>query len=508
MDLKIFDEKLSKLITEVLANFNDHKNNYKPKTIQKILVDFPLSKTTKTKLTVEDVSKTVKSIKRKITVKERKETTIWDPIGEDDPQIKILIWDYFYKIEKWDLTMEILSLLKENIPDEIRFGYGNFSIDHPEPERIILSGLIINILIKKINEELTDEIINDYLETFIKDIFERKIVIYNFDFLKGIEIETDEIKLSNNIQIKKATKEDFETLENFANFHFSHTIYLPKLLLKTITPIRFDKNERLNLTDFYLIIRLFRFAVIYPYDRYRYRKTAYGQAMLTNIPVKKHIKQFKNYKLKKEEIPELKTFFNAIFGPLQEIKKKKNYEKNPDYRSLVIALSRYNLALFSNLGLDQQFMFAVMGMETLFSTESEKTSTSLKLSLRIPKFLNQLGYRVESSQKNIKAAYKFRNKVVHGLKYNSKWQEKISELFPIILNFLRITIAFRLLTLDYPKEKFVKLLDQSLLIKSKEEKLRKLVSKIQIHYESLFKPILLDYEKVEPIIVTLSVEYQ
>lgn len=142
----------------------------------------------------------------------------------------------------------------------------------------------------------------------------------------------------------------------------------------------------------------------------------------------------------------------------------------------------------------------------LFSTETERTSPSLRLCLRIPKFLEHLDYNIETAIKNIKIAYNFRNKVVHGLNYESNWRENVLRLFPITLNILRVVIVIRLLTLDLTKQDFVKMLDNSLLIKSKDKKLEELIHKIKNENEIVFKPIIPTYKKHSPLQITLSIE--
>lgn len=497
MDKQVFENLLKKLVKDTLGEFKKYKLEYKVKgEIKKI--DFVLhgNKVNKNKSITNHIQKN-----QRIIVNDTVRYADWSAFGEEDPEKKIMLSDYFNDIvEKMEIFNEILKIIKKYIPKNTKFGDAKLSFKHHEPERLILTGFLANLLLKEIKDSITEELVDDYIQTLINEIIEGQRDYYLFDFVRGIDFNSNTIEFDNHIILKKAKSSDFTDLEKFANFPKTYEILKPKIMTKIVKKTVNLNELRKDTQNLLLALRLFRLSSIHQFKRYTYGKTSCGQAILNDEIINLSFTIFSDIIIEKKDNKNIIQYYKKINNSLQEIL------TDDKYRSIITAISRFDLALFGNVDFDQKLMFVVMGLETLFSTETERTSPSLRLSLRIPKFLEHLDYNIETAIKNIKIAYNFRNKVVHGLNYESNWRENVLRLFPITLNMLRVAIVFRLLTLDLTKQDFVKMLDNSLLIKSKDKKLEELIHKIKNENKIVFKPIIPTYKKHTPLQITLSIE--
>ena len=86
-------------------------------------------------------------------------------------------------------------------------------------------------------------------------------------------------------------------------------------------------------------------------------------------------------------------------------------QKEPD--ELSIAYDRYNDSLETHI-LEKRISSAVMGLEALYLSPSERQELTFKLSMRVGKLLSQIGYSAEKVRKELTHAYDIRSTYVHG----------------------------------------------------------------------------------------------
>ena len=119
-----------------------------------------------------------------------------------------------------------------------------------------------------------------------------------------------------------------------------------------------------------------------------------------------------------------------------------------------------------------------MGLESIYLKGSETSELVYRLSMRIAKAVNIFYSDPIITIKEIKVAYDIRSTFVHGAHFpENKLKKKLDKLnidkasfLKKILNYLRISLVM-LVMLKYPKEKFIELIDNSLVDESSNREL-------------------------------------
>jgi len=468
-DFRVFTHKVLNTFKKYVDNYNQN-----PEAINKQIKDYMVGK---------EKQKEKEEPGKRIIVKDTVSYFEFDSFGED-VRIGFVVSNFVFGIIlRTDEYKEIEKKISKILPK--KFDVKTPFLEYPvnKPAEHFISNYLNKLLRKSLlhKDLFTAELVDEYITVFFKELRKEPLEYITYNHIVGLNLDIDNVKLNENITLKKGTHEDYIELEIFDYFHKKYTIHKPGVLLK-LEKATVNLNELRRLEDVtFRILRLFNLSFVFPYEHYLYQKSAIypGQFQYTKYAVGKQLFEF--YKIDKESQCILISFFNELLQPINDIMDEE------DYRGLLIALERYEWALLDYVRIDRKLMFAVMGLETLFSTEAEKTGQSRRLSFRIPKFLGYLGYRVESAKNLISEAYRFRNKVVHGLEYNHGWVKKVESLLPKVLNYLRVAIIFYLMDLSFSKNQFVKLIDDSFLFKKHEQTLSKMVRERRTKFPLVFK---------------------
>lgn len=470
-DFRVFTHKVWNTFKKYVDNYNQN-----PEAINKQIKDYMVGK---------EKQKEKEEPGKRIIVKDTVPYFEFDSFGED-VRIGFVVSNFVFGIIlRTDEYKEIEKKISKILPKkfDVKTPFLEYTVDKPAEHFIsnYLDKLLRKSLLHK--DLFTAELVDEYITVFFKELRKEPMEYITYNHIVGLNLDIDNVKLNENITLKKGTHEDYTELEIFDYFHKKYMIHKPGVLLK-LNKETVNENELRRLEDVtFRILRLFNLSYVFPLERYLYIKSAIypGQFQYTKYAVGKPLFEFYKIDLNNQEI--LAVFFNELIQPMNDI-----MDQEEDHRGLLIALERYEWALLDYVRIDRKLMFAVMGLETLFSTEVEKTGQSRRLSFRIPKFLGYLGYRVETAKSVIIEAYRFRNKVVHGLKYNEDWVKKVENLLPKVLNYLRVAIIFYLMDLTFAKNQFVKIIDDSFLFKKHEEALSKMIRKRKAKFPLVFIP--------------------
>ncbi len=123
-------------------------------------------------------------------------------------------------------------------------------------------------------------------------------------------------------------------------------------------------------------------------------------------------------------------------------------------------------------------MSAVMGLESLFTLERDRGENAFKLGIRVAGLLGILSFDPITVRSTVEDAYNFRNKVVHGSYISPENRRKMSDIFPKILNYLRVSLIIFIFNEEVGKDKLVDIIDQSVISESHKKDLKKILEKI------------------------------
>ena len=176
----------------------------------------------------------------------------------------------------------------------------------------------------------------------------------------------------------------------------------------------------------------------------------------------------------------LKKLFDQNFKYLYEINnlklKKKKKEAEIMKFSLQVAIERYEEAILQVNG-DQakRVAFAIMGMEALYNSDSDKETIGFKLKIRSSKILSFFGLNAIEIAKSISKAYGIRSSYAHGTATSKdlsfEFEEKIIDILRIsIIIFLQIKIT---------KPKFIQLMNESFYDKGRDKELISMLRNIK-----------------------------
>jgi len=286
---------------------------------------------------------------------------------------------------------------------------------------------------------------------------EYKYVLY----LGGLFLEVDSLTLNDNVLVRRVQKADLEYEKDIAFDIPSPRHIHPIALPSSIMEITMSANDQREGFDYiYRVsnaLRLYRLGSISSKEILSTRRTVIWPSGVTRSS-ERATNQFPlwKYTLKESELDSFISFVNTIEQRLTQVKEEK------ERRILDISSGRYNSALLDPVDIDIRLMNAVMGLESLFTFEKDRGENAYKLGIRVAILLGYFDFAVEEVRQLVEQAYNYRNKVVHGSPLAEKVKERMNEITPKILNYLRVSLAiFTLESQGTGKDKLIEAIDKS-----------------------------------------------
>ncbi len=379
-------------------------------------------------------------------------------------------------ILEFSLYQKILSLLKENYPNENEIKLQSDFID-----------AIIKVSIQE--EKIDNSIIKRKLDIFFKQLNDELISSYAKIELKDLVVLTPTFEFQVNstiLEIKQTSKEDFEKIEY--SFAIQRDLfYPPDAILNLTCEVRNPRAIQILIEQVLSIIILYQVGSV-RYIRYELSSDSIISTMNPIFPVRVGNRQFIFPTLKKviitpDNVKELIGFLKRLSNLLP-----KNFyineEKKVDYLS--IAFLRYKDSIFHGKTDEERIANAIMGLEAIYLRGTDPGELSFKLRSRIAKLLGILSIDKPAKIVSlIKEAYEIRSKYVHGGTIGAKNHKRINEKFGSIkefsitlLDYLRKSILIAIY-LNMKKETIHTLIDESFIDIEKSHELRiNLLSKI------------------------------
>jgi len=324
----------------------------------------------------------------------------------------------------------------------------------------------------------------DIVRRFVRDLNKEPIVGRASFNVYGIVLQSEKIKLADNIFIRRVKKEDFETPMMMYGFG-EHTIHRPyHSVIMQIDQI-LKEDERTNSViqtsgDKYIaLLRLFRVGNVH-YTSYKMSSDVllppYFTGMMT-MNVNTNLTA-SPYLITKKEEKVLRHFLNNLSLP----KDIYNFS-GKKINHLTIAFDRYSEALLEMTYFERKITNVVMGLEALFSTDS--VELNFRLSNRVSKVLSFLGQDPLTTKETLLQAYKVRSTFSHGGHLDTKMKSKleleynsVDNFLHLITNYLRISLII-MFSCDTTKEDLIKLIDDSFVDNGKNNELKLCLTKVK-----------------------------
>ena len=338
-----------------------------------------------------------------------------------------------------------------------------------------LETFIQRLIYEKLEGKLSEDSLIEYASLF-KSELELSPTEYRYvHYLDGIFLETDSIKINDTVHIRKTQKLDLEyTRDIFFDIPKPRYMGIPSSILEIEIFAKDEKDCHENVDRIFNSLRLYKLGSIYSQESISTKRTIIwpgGQHMGWG---NRNYSTFRKCTVKESEVDTFVNFINAM-------EPKLNFdEEEKTFRSYHISIDRYKSALLESIDVDRKLMTAVMGLESLFTFEKDRGENAFKLGIRVAKLLGHLNFDAERVRVLTEEAYNFRNKVVHGSYISQENKKKMNEIFPLILNYLRVSLIIFLLNQGIGKDKMIEIIDKSTISDIQNEDLKKLLeSKIE-----------------------------
>jgi len=246
---------------------------------------------------------------------------------------------------------------------------------------------------------------------------------------------------------------------------------LPSAILEIDITTKDEKDSREYVNRIFNSLRLYKLGSVYSQESISTKETIIWPMGAHRGWERINYSTFRKYTVKNLEVDTFVNFTNTI-------EQKLNFDKEgKKYRSFFISIERFNLALLESVDIDRKLMTAVMGLESLFTFEKDRGENAFKLGIRVARLLGNLNFDAAEVRTLTERAYNFRNKVVHGSYISQESKKKMNEIFPPILNYLRVSLIIFLLNQEIGKDKMIEIIDTSTISDIQNEELKKILEK-------------------------------
>lgn len=333
------------------------------------------------------------------------------------------------------------------------------------------------VLARRFLEGLTDETVVDLITTFINDIEGSPKTWNPIVWLQGIWLGIDKIQPIDGIVFRRPTPKDLE---------FEYPAYIvspiageplfPRASPSTILEIKHRARNQPEMQEelgkLIVTLRLYKVGSVENIRTEWHSKTilGFGGTSFRSAPMAAVYK----YGLNSTDTEPLKNFIETI-KPLIPLEAIRGSTQSVDYT--VIAIQRYQDSIIKPETAEGRLTKAIMCLEALYLKPMETGELSHRLSQRVARTLSLLGFQPLEVYNIIGRAYGIRSKFVHGSQIEKEERQNVANLADKIIDYARISILIQLQLSagDVDKEKFLALVDNSLLGENALTKLKKLV---------------------------------
>jgi len=357
---------------------------------------------------------------------------------------------------------EVLQSLSADInkKSQVEFWLGNF---------------VRRVLNEKLENGLSEDRLIELITIFENELncspMENRIISY----ISGLYLKTDSALLDENTYIRKLVASDLEYEYFFSAPPMSprHQMRNPSAVVEIRMRVKDQSELWKKLETTLLILRLFRLGSIHSLWNEHTKESVMWPSGTSSTWSHSSFTELQKYTVEENEVQTLKKFFKSL-EPLV-------HKETAESSSLSVAIRRYSNALLDPVDTDRKLMTAMMGLESLYSVPSDKGEIAYRLGLRIAKLLSYLGFKPIEVRNNVEKAYFVRNKVAHGLIVDIKKIGNVAELLNALLQYLRISLIVFIFVGSQQKNRFVTLIDHSLIDVTSSMEIQNKIKEIEEH---------------------------
>jgi len=316
--------------------------------------------------------------------------------------------------------------------------------------------------------------IDQLIKTYIRQIQHQTVQVHAAVFLTGITLQSDSIKLTPDISLRRTTLQDIAFPEPILDFSTIPDSRPPTAILDIITTLQKDDFAKFHQDiDHYVnILNLFGIGPIRTKISICITDSLLPGIYRQTKKTSPHpAAAFRPFHLNSTKEEKLKAFFGYMQQHMPDLS-----GTNRKIDHLAASFDRYNDACIESRIFERNVMYAVMGLEALYL--NDKAELSNKLRMRCSKALSFCGVDPIEVYETLGAGYEIRSTFAHGNHVSKKDQKKYTTKFGNpekitnrLCNYLRLSICATII-LNLKKDSFINSLDYAMLTDSHAQQLR------------------------------------
>lgn len=371
-------------------------------------------------------------------------------------------------------------LLNENYKNMPEFSRAKENVsaffDKNEKEAEFLISRFVQVVIRDSVKGVSEERLVELTHLFIRDLEGSQKIWHPLIWLTGIWIVEEENIQIGQLTFRRPKEQDLEreyNLELFPPFIDNFPRNLPMAVLEYTLKAKGQPEVLYEIEKIIHLLRLFRVGSVEDI-RIFWRSDSlidfHGESIKSNI----YYPSYK-YPISKNDVSKFEEF-QHIISPLLPIGLMKPETVEMDYS--IIAIKRYEDALLKNEPNESKITYAIMSLEALYFKENEKEELQHRLSQRLAKIMKLCDFKPLEVYHTLRRAYDIRSSFVHGELIPKDSLKGTPDLVNKIIEYDRLSIIlFLQLKQKMDKDKFLNLVDNSLLEEESSKKLSELIDK-------------------------------
>ena len=335
---------------------------------------------------------------------------------------------------------------------------------------------LIQFLLFKNEEKLTDRRISEILTVFLNDLNNIAPLWKIKLWIDGIWLNDEQIIVSSDFIIRRPQSSDLEHTQKTLLQEYTSKFENYSCIIEI-----FEKFENSLQINEYLG-KLIQSLNLYNLGNISIKRREYiPNSILTSCLSPYTSSEFSTlkYEIKKDESENLKSFLDFMIEYFPE----KNWQKKPPHvlNPIYIGIERYYEAIKNNSTIENKITTTITAFEALLLKANERSELSHKLSQRVSylsRYFNDPPIRIYNTMKR---AYEVRSTYIHGSMLPHNQRKDLQDVHVQIIKILRRTLLLFIdLSNKMTKDDLITKLDNSIIDPNAHTKLSQEINKLSL----------------------------